>query len=71
MRELDPNCLFCRIVSGAVPSTRVYSDDDVLAFRDINPGAPTHALVSEYLLSTGEEPFEPKFGHVRQLNTFC
>ncbi len=45
MRELDPNCLFCRIVAGTVPSTQIYSDDDVLAFRDINPGAPTHALV--------------------------
>jgi histidine triad (HIT) family protein len=39
------NCLFCRIVSGAISSTQVYSDDRVYAFRDINPQAPTHVLV--------------------------
>jgi histidine triad (HIT) family protein len=39
------NCLFCRIVSGAIPSRQVYSDDDVIAFHDVNPGAPTHVLV--------------------------
>ena len=41
----DPNCLFCRIVAGSVPSTQVYRDDDVIAFRDRNPQAPTHVLV--------------------------
>jgi len=41
----DPDCLFCKIVSGAIPSNRVYEDGDVIAFRDINPGAPTHILV--------------------------
>lgn len=39
------NCLFCKIVSGAIPSTKVYEDDKILAFRDINPQAPTHILV--------------------------
>lgn len=39
------DCLFCNIVSGAVPSDRVYEDEDVFAFRDINPQAPTHILV--------------------------
>ena len=38
-------CLFCNIVAGTVPSTRVLEDDHVLAFRDIRPVAPTHALV--------------------------
>jgi histidine triad (HIT) family protein len=38
-------CLFCRIVAGEIPCTRVYEDDHVLAFRDINPQAPTHVLV--------------------------
>ena len=38
-------CLFCKIVAGEIPSTKVYEDDTVLAFRDINPQAPTHILV--------------------------
>jgi histidine triad (HIT) family protein len=39
------DCLFCGIVAGEVPSTRVHEDDAVIAFRDINPQAPTHILV--------------------------
>ena len=39
------NCLFCKIVAGDIPSTKVYEDDLVLAFRDIAPQAPTHILV--------------------------
>lgn len=39
------NCLFCKIIAGEIPSTKVYEDDLVLAFRDINPMAPTHILV--------------------------
>ena len=39
------NCLFCKIVAGEIPSTKVYEDDDVYAFRDIAPQAPTHVLV--------------------------
>ena len=39
------NCLFCRIVRGEIPATKVYEDDQVLAFRDIAPAAPTHILV--------------------------
>ena len=39
------NCLFCKIVAGVIPSTKVYEDETVLAFRDINPQAPTHILV--------------------------
>lgn len=39
------NCLFCRIVAGEVPATFVHQDDLVLAFRDINPKAPTHILI--------------------------
>ena len=39
------NCLFCKIVAGDIPSTKVYEDDSVLAFRDIAPMAPTHILV--------------------------
>ena len=39
------DCLFCKIVAGDIPSTKVYEDDLVLAFRDIAPQAPTHILV--------------------------
>ena len=39
------NCLFCKIVRGEIPSTKVYEDEFVLAFRDIAPMAPTHILV--------------------------
>ena len=39
------NCLFCKIVRGDIPSTKVYEDETVLAFRDIAPQAPTHILV--------------------------
>ena len=39
------DCLFCRIIAGEIPSTKVYEDEHVYAFRDINPQAPVHVLV--------------------------
>lgn len=39
------NCLFCKIIKGDIPSTKVYEDDKTYAFRDIAPMAPTHVLV--------------------------
>ena len=39
------SCLFCKIIAGEIPSTKVYEDEQVLAFRDIAPQAPTHILV--------------------------
>ena len=39
------DCLFCKIIAGSIPSTKVYEDETVLAFRDIAPQAPTHVLV--------------------------
>lgn len=39
------DCIFCKIVAGDIPSTKVYEDELVLAFRDINPEAPVHILV--------------------------
>lgn len=39
------DCLFCRIIAGEIPSTKVYEDETVFAFRDINPQAPAHILV--------------------------
>ena len=38
-------CIFCKIIAGEIPSTKVYEDETVFAFRDINPQAPTHILV--------------------------
>ena len=39
------DCLFCKIAAGVIPSTKVYEDDKILAFRDIAPQTPTHILV--------------------------
>ncbi|MEO9273413.1 MAG: histidine triad nucleotide-binding protein [Marinomonas sp.] len=39
------DCLFCKIVNGDIPATVLYEDDDVIAFEDIMPQAPTHFLV--------------------------
>ena len=50
------NCLFCKIVAGEIPSTKVYETEDVLAFRDIAPQAPVHILVipKKHIASMGE-----------------
>lgn len=39
------DCIFCKIAAGEIPNTKVYEDDKVLAFKDINPLAPVHILV--------------------------
>lgn len=39
------DCLFCRIIAGEIPSAKVYEDEKVFAFRDINPQAPVHVLI--------------------------
>ncbi len=39
------DCIFCQIVAGKIPSQILYQDEEILAFRDINPAAPTHVLV--------------------------
>ncbi len=39
------DCIFCKIIAGEIPSSKVYEDDEVLAFRDIEPKAPVHILV--------------------------
>lgn len=39
------DCLFCKIAAGEIPSKKVYEDDNMLAFHDINPEAPVHVLV--------------------------
>lgn len=42
---MSDDCLFCKIIAGEIPSNKVYSDDDVYAFHDINAAAPRHILV--------------------------
>ena len=39
------DCIFCRIVDGEIPADIVYQDDEIVAFNDVNPQAPTHVLV--------------------------
>lgn len=41
----DPDCLFCKIVAGKIPSKLVYQDDELYAFHDIHPSAPVHFLI--------------------------
>ena len=52
----DPYCLFCRIAAGEIPSDRCFESDDVVAFRDIDPQAPTHILVipRQHIVSLAE-----------------
>lgn len=45
MHEHSDNCLFCRIIAGKIPSKKVYEDEELYAFDDINPAAPIHFLV--------------------------
>ena len=39
------DCLFCKIIAGEIPSSKVYEDENVFAFKDINPQAPVHVLI--------------------------
>ena len=39
------DCLFCKIIAGQIPSKKIYEDEKVFAFEDINPQAPTHVLI--------------------------
>lgn len=41
----DPNCIFCKIIAGQIPSRKLYEDEDVFAFHDINPAAPVHFMI--------------------------
>jgi len=45
MADTNKDCLFCRIISGEIPAKKVYENEQVLAFEDIDPKAPTHVLV--------------------------
>ena len=41
----DPDCIFCKIVAGQIPASKVFEDEELLAFHDIHPWAPVHVLV--------------------------
>lgn len=41
----DPNCIFCKIVAGQIPSRKVHEDDELIVFHDIAPWAPVHVLI--------------------------
>lgn len=57
----DPSCLFCRIVRGDIPATILAESDTALAFRDVNPQAPLHALVipKRHVASLAEAADDP------------
>lgn len=50
------NCIFCKIINGEIPSQKVYEDDRILAFKDINPAAPIHIVIvpKEHISSANE-----------------
>lgn len=56
----DPDCIFCKLVAGQIPSRKVFEDDELLVFHDINPWAPVHLLIipKEHVPSMYE--FEPR-----------
>ncbi len=62
------DCIFCKIVAGDIPSTKIFEDEQVIAFRDINPQAPTHVLVvpKQHIPGVNElaEADEALVGHV-------
>ena len=70
-------CLFCRILAGEIPSQEVASTENTFAFRDLNPGAPTHVLViprrhieNAHELSAGDAPvLSEMFATARQVAT--
>lgn len=52
----NPDCIFCKIAGGEIPCTKVYEDETVLAFRDLDPQAPQHVLLipKTHIVSAGE-----------------
>lgn len=52
------DCIFCKIIAGDIPSDILYHDDEIIAFRDVNPVAPTHILIVpvEHLVTTQDIP---------------
>jgi len=62
------NCIFCQIIAGKSPSQMLYQDEQVSAFRDIHPAAPTHILIApnRHIASVNDLPAEdePLVGHL-------
>jgi histidine triad (HIT) family protein len=62
------DCIFCKIISGEIPSDKVYGDEQCLAFNDLNPQAPTHVLIvpRDHIdsLDTVEENNKGLIGHL-------
>lgn len=62
------DCLFCKIINGEIPSSKVYEDDLVYAFRDINPAAPVHILIipKEHICCANEleQRHQELIGHI-------
>ncbi len=63
------DCLFCKIVSGAIPAKKVFEDDQAIAFRDISPQAPVHILIvpKKHIGSLTETEDQPLLGHLLAL----
>lgn len=65
---MNPSCIFCKIAAGEIPATVVYKDEQVTAFRDIHPAAPTHVLVipNKHIASVNEAEAEDEalLGHL-------
>ena len=65
------DCLFCKIAAGEIPARRVYEDDDIIAFHDINPWAPVHFLIIPKMHITSmaqlQEEHAPIMGRIMTL----
>ena len=63
------DCLFCKIAAGEIPSTKVYEDETVYAFRDINPQAPVHVVVipKKHIASSADEITAANSGTIAKL----
>ena len=68
---MDPNCIFCKVVAGAIPSRKIFEDEDVLALHDINPLAPVHLMIipKKHIASLAEATAEdaPVLGKILAL----
>jgi histidine triad (HIT) family protein len=67
----DPNCIFCKIAQGKIPSKKIYEDDEIIAFHDIHPWAPVHFLLvpKEHITSMAhvEDRHAPMLGKLMSL----
>lgn len=65
---LKEDCIFCKIIKGEIPCTKVYEDDKVLAFEDLNPMAPVHVLIipKEHYSNIGDNVKDEVLGYLLQ-----